>query len=43
MDLLRTPDARFASLPDYPFEPRFLQEDRGDVLAEVLVKFLAGI
>lgn len=29
MDVLRTPDERFASLPDFPFEPRYL--DAGGV------------
>jgi haloalkane dehalogenase len=27
MDVLRTPDERFANLPDYPFEPHFLEVD----------------
>jgi haloalkane dehalogenase len=27
MDLLRTPDARFADLPDWPFEPRYAEVD----------------
>jgi haloalkane dehalogenase len=29
-DLLRTPDARFANLPDFPFEPRYLDLDDPD-------------
>jgi len=28
--VLRTPDARFAGLPDYPFEPRYLEVPFGD-------------
>ena len=27
MELLRTPDARFENLPDYPFEPKYLEVD----------------
>lgn len=27
MDALRTPDARFANLPDYPFEPHYVEVD----------------
>lgn len=27
MDVLRTPDDRFASLPGYPFEPHYLDID----------------
>jgi haloalkane dehalogenase len=27
MELLRTPDERFASLPDFPFEPRYVEID----------------
>ena len=30
MEVLRTPDARFADLPDYPFAPRYLEVPRGD-------------
>ncbi|MDX1532550.1 MAG: alpha/beta fold hydrolase, partial [Rhodothermales bacterium] len=30
MDLLRTPDDRFADLPDYPFRPNFRDVDAGD-------------
>jgi haloalkane dehalogenase len=30
MDALRTPDARFASLPGYPFAPRYLEVADGD-------------
>ncbi len=29
MDLLRTPDERFASLPDYPFEPHYAEVGGG--------------
>lgn len=25
MDILRTPDERFSNLPDYPFEPRYVE------------------
>jgi haloalkane dehalogenase len=27
MEIFRTPDSRFASLPDYPFEPRYAEVD----------------
>jgi haloalkane dehalogenase len=30
MDILRTPDDRFVDLPDYPFEPRYVEVDAGD-------------
>jgi len=30
MDALRTPDARFADLPDFPWEPRYLDVPSGD-------------
>ncbi len=30
MDLLRTPDDRFADLPDWPYEPRYAQVATGD-------------
>src|SRR5689334_4691213 len=30
MDILRTPDDRFADLPDYPFEPHYVDVDAGD-------------
>lgn len=30
MDLLRTPDERFADLPEYPFTPRYASVDAGD-------------
>jgi haloalkane dehalogenase len=30
MDVLRTPDERFVDLPDYPFEPRYVEVDSGD-------------
>lgn len=30
MDVLRTPDERFAALPDYPFEPHWAMVDSGD-------------
>ncbi|MFQ5613381.1 MAG: haloalkane dehalogenase [Anaerolineae bacterium] len=30
MDILRTPDERFAHLPDFPFEPHYLQIPDGD-------------
>ncbi len=30
IDSLRTPDARFDGLPDYPFEPRYVAIDAGD-------------
>lgn len=30
MDILRTPDARFASLPDFPWTPRYVDVPAGD-------------
>ncbi len=30
MDVLRTPDARFAALPGFPYEPRYVEVDDGD-------------
>ncbi len=30
MDVLRTPDERFANLPGYPFEPHYVEIDDGD-------------
>ncbi len=30
METLRTPDERFADLPDFPYEPRYLEVDDGD-------------
>ena len=30
MDVLRTPDDRFAGLPDFPFEPHYVEIDGGD-------------
>jgi len=30
MDLLRTPDERFENLPDYPFEPHYVEVDSGE-------------
>jgi haloalkane dehalogenase len=30
MDVLRTPDKRFDDLPDYPFEPRYVQVSAGE-------------
>jgi haloalkane dehalogenase len=30
MEILRTPDERFADLPDFPYEPRYVQVDGGD-------------
>lgn len=29
MDVLRTPDERFANLPDFPFEPHYIEVDSG--------------
>ena len=29
MELLRTPDERFANLPDFPYEPRHVEVDGG--------------
>ncbi|MGH8997824.1 MAG: haloalkane dehalogenase [Acidimicrobiia bacterium] len=36
MKILRTPDERFASLPDYPFTPNYLEVDAGDGSGERL-------
>ncbi len=36
MDVLRTPDERFAGLPGYPFEPRYLEVPADDVGAPTL-------
>jgi haloalkane dehalogenase len=49
MNVLRTPDERFAHLPDYAFQAHttirgaghFLQEDKGHELAQVVVDFIA--
>lgn len=30
MEILRTPDERFAALPDFPYEPRYVEVDSGD-------------
>ena len=30
LDVLRTPDERFAALPDFPFAPHYLEVDSGD-------------
>jgi haloalkane dehalogenase len=30
MDILRTPDERFEGLPDWPYEPRYVEVDDGD-------------
>jgi len=30
MEVLRTPDERFAALPDFPYEPRYAEVDDGD-------------
>lgn len=30
MDILRTPDERFADLPDFPYEPRYVEVATGD-------------
>ena len=30
MDVLRTPDERFAGLPDFPFQPRYVEVPSGD-------------
>ena len=30
MEALRTPDDRFADLPDFPFEPHYVEVDAGD-------------
>ncbi len=30
MEILRTPDERFADLPDFPYEPRYVEVDDGD-------------
>lgn len=33
MDVLRTPDDRFEDLPGFPFEPHYVEVDRGDGIA----------
>ena len=30
METLRTPDERFADLPDFPYEPRYVEVDDGE-------------
>ena len=30
MEVLRTPDERFAAVPDFPYEPRYVEVDDGD-------------
>ena len=36
MDVLRTPDERFAKLPGYPFEPNYVDIDAGDGSGDTL-------
>ena len=36
MDVLRTPDERFAELPGYPFEPNYVEIDAGDSSGDTL-------
>jgi haloalkane dehalogenase len=36
MDVVRTPDARFANLPDFPFEPRYVEVPKADDLGGTL-------
>src|SRR5919107_1560153 len=36
MDALRTSDDRFAGLPGYPFEPRYVEVDAGDATSDRL-------
>ena len=40
MDALRTPDERFVGLPDYPFDPRYLEIPSGDGGAPLRVHYL---
>jgi len=40
MDVLRTPDERFAGLPDFPFEPHYVEVDRGDGTGSLRVHHL---
>ena len=40
MDVLRTPDERFANLPGYPFEPHYAQVPRGDGSGDLRVHYL---
>ena len=36
MDVLRTPDDRFADLPGFPFEPHYVEVDAGDGSGDAL-------
>jgi haloalkane dehalogenase len=40
MDVLRTPDERFANLPGYPFAPQYLEVARGDGSGSLRVHYL---
>jgi haloalkane dehalogenase len=40
MDILRTPDERFVGLPDFPFEPYYVEVDAGDGDATLRVHYL---
>jgi len=40
MDALRTPDERFVGLPDYPFEPHYLEVPSGDGGPPLRVQYL---
>jgi haloalkane dehalogenase len=40
MKVLRTPDEQFTALPDYPFEPHYIDVDRGDGSGTLRVHYL---
>jgi haloalkane dehalogenase len=40
MDIVRTPDARFADLPDFDLEPHFVEVDRGDGTGALRVAYV---
>jgi haloalkane dehalogenase len=41
MDILRTPAARFADVPDFALEPRYVDVDRGDGTGTLRVAYVA--
>lgn len=40
MELLRTPDERFADLPDFPYEPHYVDVDAGDGSGPVRMAYI---